>query len=43
MGQFASAGPTLHVPACRAGAPLKRVRHMAAGRIRAVPFAVAAA
>ena len=44
MGQFASAGPTLHAPTRQAGAPLLlRVRSMAGGRMRAMPFVVAVA
>jgi len=43
MGQFASAGPTLHVPTRKAGAPLLRARPMAGARLRPVPFVVAAA
>jgi hypothetical protein len=43
MGQFASARPTLHVPARKAGAFLLWNQPMASGRIRPVPFIVAAA
>ncbi len=43
MGLFASASPTLHMPARKVGVLLLRVQSMAGGRIRALPFVVAVA
>lgn len=43
MGQFASAGPALRVPARKAAVSLMRVQSMVGGRVRPMPFVVAAA